>query len=385
MSTTTNLSNSVRARYINQAILAAKANRVYDLFAMPISKDKEVLQNSSSVVVPYVGGMAITAQAIDETVDIPPQNVRDATASITPTSRGDGIQDSEKLLDQNYNKYSESRFEIIGENMVETLEALAIDTALAGSLVQRAADRASLDAGTSTHRLTDDEFFMAGQRLKEMRCPSVMQDGLKVPSGHIAAMHGDTYFDILQGGNINSILKYQDKEILFSGEVGELGGFRLIVSPFAKVFGGAGLDNGTDAGYTLSAAANSLATSLSVTTGTNCGSGRYLTLGTEETASTFYPENERVSHVSGTTTSVVVGGGANGGIRYDHASGTGVRNADSVYPVLFGGPHSIAKIYAVDHGEYGEIVGPNKTGNAEQFVSLFWKWYGAYAIMNQNW
>jgi len=352
---------------------------------MAISKDKEVLQNSSSVVLPYVGNMAITAQTISETVDLPPQNVRDTTASITPTSRGDGIQDSEKLLDQNYTEYGKKRFEIIGENMIETLEALAIDSALAGSMVQRAAARASLDAGTSTHRLTDAEFFKAAQRLKEHRCPGAMQDGLLVPSGHIAAMHGDAYFDVLQGGNINSILKYQDKNILYSGEVGELGGFRLVVSPFAKVFGGAGIDNGTAGAYVMSAASESLEKELSITTATHVAIGRYLTVGTEETASTFYPENERVTHVSGTTTSVIVGGASNGGLRYDHANGTAVRNADSVYPVLFGGPSSLAKIYASDHGEYGEVVGPNKTGNAEQFVSLFWKWYGAYAILNENW
>jgi len=269
---------------------------------------------------------------------------------------------------------------------METIEAVAIDAALAGSVVQRATARASLDAGTAGHRMSDAEIFKASNRLKEMRCPGATDaDGLAVPSGYMAAMHPDAYYDLLAGGNVVSILQYQDKNILFSGEVGEIAGCRIIASPFAKVFGAAGADNGTVAAYTLSAASEALDEELSIGTATNVAIGRYLTIGTEETGSTFYPTNERVTHVSGTTTSVIVGSGPNGGMRFPHDSGAGVRNADSVYPVLFGGPNSLAKVYATEIGEYGEIVGPKREGYVDQFVSLGWKWYGAYAVINQNW
>ena len=386
MSTTSQLSNSVRARYLNAYKKGAESRRVYEQFCMPISKEKEILQNSSSIVTPFLSDMNISAQTISETVDITPQNLRDATTSLTPTSRADAIQDSEKLLLEAYTDYGAARFEKLGANLIETLEALVIDKALAGSIVQRAAARASLDAGTSSNRLSDSEFFEAGNMLKEMGCPSaVSADGMPVPSGHIAAMHPDAYYDLVSGGNVVSVAQYQDMGILFNSELGELNGFRLVVSPFAKVFGGAGADHGTNSDYTLSAAANALAKSLSITTATNVASGRYLTIGTEETGSTFYPTNERVKHVSGTTTSVIVGRGPNGGLKFDHANGAGVRNADSVYPVLFGGPNSLAKAYAVEVGEFGEIVGPKRDGLVDQFVSLGWKWYGAYGIINENW
>jgi len=80
-----------------------------------------------------------------------------------------------------------------------------------------------------------------------------------------------------------------------------------------------------------------------------------------------------------------VGAGANGGFKFEHASGTAVRNADSVYPVLWGGPKSLAKVYATEVGEFGEVVGPKMSGMVDQFVSLAWKWYGDYAIVNENW
>ena len=219
-----------------------------------------------------------------------------------------------------------------------------------------------------------------------MGCPMIQEDGINVTNGYMAIMHPDAYYDLLSAGLIDDIASYQDKQIWLNGTLGTLNGFQILSSPFAKVFMGAGEDNATSLGAdTLSAAANALAKSISITTGTNAAGGRYVHLGTEETGTTFYPENERVKHISGTTTSVIVGGGPNGGLKYDHPSGTIVQNNDSVYPVLFGGPKSLAKIYAPDVGEFGEVVGPKRTGNADQFVSLFWKWYGAYAIMNENW
>jgi hypothetical protein len=175
---------------------------------------------------------------------------------------------------------------------------------------------------------------------------------------------------------------------LLNGELGEVANCKLIISPSAKVFGAAGADNGTamntGSGYTLSAAANALATSIGVTTATNIASGRFLTIGAEETANTHYDDNERVMHVSGTTTSVIVGLGANGGLRFDHALGATVYNNDSVYPVAYGSPMSLVKVFAAEVGEFGELVGPNKVGTVEQWTTLAWKWFGAYGRMAEN-
>ena len=385
MSIVSNLSNSVRARYINAYTKGVENRKLYELMCQPISVDKEVLQNSSSVSTPYLSDMNITAQTVSETVDIPAQNLRDANTSITPTSRGDAIQDSEKLLLENYTDYGAARFEKLGQNMVATLESLIIDSAMSGSLVMRAEARATMDAEDTTSRLMDNDFFEAANTLKEMGCPQIQQDGINAPNGMMAIMHPDAYYDLLSAGLIDDIASYQDKQIWMNGALGTLNGFQIISSPFAKVFMGAGESHVTGGEYTTSAAAEALAKTVSITTGTHVALGRYLNFGTEETGTDYYPTNERLKHVSGTATSIIVGGGANGGLKYDHASGTAINNNDSVYPVLFGGPNSLAKIFAPDVGEFGEVIGPKRDGLLDQFVSLGWKWYGAYAIMNENW
>jgi N4-gp56 family major capsid protein len=392
MSTTSILSNSVRGRYLSQYIKGAKSRRVYEQFCYPISEDKEKLQRMTSINVPFLSEMSINANTISETVDIDPQILRDATASISPTSRADAIQDSEKLLLQAYTDYAAQRFEVLGNNMVDTLENLVKTQVLNGNVVMYPGSntsRATLDAGTSSDRMSDAMFFEAGNMLKALGCPPLMdQDGIAVPDGHIAVLHPDAYYDLLSGGNVITIAEYSNgkSDIWLNGELGKLNGFRIVVSPHAKVFAGAGADNASVAATTLSSAENALTKSaVGVASGSNISSGRFLTIGTEETGSTLHPMNERVRYVSGTTSLTIVGSGPNGGLKYDHASGTAVRNADSVYPALFGGPMSCAKAYASDIGEFGEVIGPKRDGLVDQFVNLGWKWYGAYGIINENW
>ena len=269
---------------------------------------------------------------------------------------------------------------------METVDNQAKAAALQGNLVVRGAARASLDAGTAAHNWTEAAIWTAVSTAESLKMPN-FTDG-KGRKMLLAIAHPDAYYDLFHGGNVVSAAIYQDKGILFNGELGEIANCKLIISPFAKVFGGAGADNGTSmntgTGYTFSSAASALDKTINVTTATNISAGRFLTLGTEETANTHYDTNERVKFVSGTTAAVVVGSGANGGIRFDHPTTDYVINNDSVYPVAYGSPKSLVKVFASEVGEFGEIVGPMKDGTAEQWTSLAWKWFGGYGRMAEN-
>jgi hypothetical protein len=109
-----------------------------------------------------------------------------------------------------------------------------------------------------------------------------------------------------------------------------------------------------------------------------------LTIGTCETGNTHYDTNERVRWTSGTTSMLYVGSGANGGLRFDHALTDTVMNDDSVYPVVYGGPGSLVKVYANEVGEFGQLVGPLEDGLAHQWQSLAWKFFGQYGRVAEN-
>ena len=390
--TSSNLSNAITTRYTTRYQRAAELVRLYDQLATPVSAPQFELETrrglGSTYTFNFISDMQPGQSAISETADIPLQVLRDATATITPTSRAEGMKWSQLLDLSVYTDYVAQRMETLGKNMMETVDIQARNAALQGNLVHRAVARASLDAGTAAHNWSEAAIWAAMSTAESLKLPDFVD--FRGRRMYMAIAHSDAYFDLFHGGNVVSAAIYGGLPgaTLLNGELGEIANCKLVISPFAKVFGGAGADNATSmntgTGYALSANANALATSIAVTTATNIGSGRFLTIGTEETANTHYDMNERVKHVSGTTTSVIVGQGANGGLRFDHTTADMVINNDSVYPVAYGSPKSLVKVYAQEVGEYGEVVGPKKVGSAEQWTELTWKWFGGYGRMAEN-
>jgi N4-gp56 family major capsid protein len=374
------LSNAVRTRYLADYIAAAQMERLYDQLSAPIGQDMSRLAEGSSVTVNFISDMEPGSSAISETVDITPQTLVDGTTTLTPTSRAEALQSSELLLLQAYTPYGAERFKAIGKNMMETVDILARDAATQGSVryADANAARSALDAGCTSHRADDGLFTTVSTMLSNFKVPSFVDNG---QAAWAAIMHPAAYHDIREDGNVVSIAQYQKANIILNHELGAIGPFRLVVSPWAKVFGAAGADNDDVINTSLVAAVSALDKTLigSATTHFDSSMNQWWTLGTEETGSTHYPKNERFWTVSYTTSVVTfVGEGANGGLRFDHPITDVARNADSVYPIVFGGPASLAKVYQPSIGEYGMVVGPKMDGLVDQFVSLGWKWYGGY-------
>ena len=380
------LSNAVRTRYLADYIDAAMMARLYDQLAAPVGEDMSRLAQGSSVTLNFISDMDPGTTTISETVDITPQTLGDGTTTLTPVSRAEALQSSELLLLESYTPYGAERFRAVGKNMMESVDILARDVATQGSLRYSDAKvaRASLDAGCTSHRADDGLFTQVSTMLTTLKCPMFDMDGQQ---GWMAIMHPAAYHDIREDGNVVSIAQYQQASIILNHELGAVGPFRLVVSPWAKVFGAAGADNddviATSFVSTLSALDKSLKGS--TTTHFDSSMNQWWTIGTEETASTHYPKNERIWTVSYTTSVVTfVGEGANGGLRFDHPITDVARNADSVYPIVFGGPQSLAKVYQPSIGEFGQVVGPKVDGLVDQFVSLGWKFYGGYGRISEN-
>lgn len=391
------LTNSVRTAYTATYLEGAKEARVYDMFATPSGAYgvEQAAALNSTIQIPFLSDMQITETSISQVADINPQILRDATYTLTPVSRADALQVSEIMKLQAFTNYGESLYKRVGRNMMETVDLLAQAAALKGGNVIRATVRTSLDAGTTAHNISNVSFTQARSTLEGLRCPAFVGNGR---SQFLALGHPDVFFDMRVSNDIVSVAYYQDKEILFNGEIGSFENFKILTPTWAKVFYGAGAANGTTQATTLTTAVNALALTIPLGTATNATAGRYLNIGTRETADTHYPMNERVKvNVSWTTglTATIIGEGANGGLRFPHASAEAVNNNDSVYPVVWGSPASLVKLYAEGlgdgdplasgAGEYGCIVGPTLDGLVHQWWSIGWKWYGQYGRISENW
>ena len=315
--TSGNLTNAITTRYTTAYQRAAEVARLYDQLATPVSAPQFELETrrglGSTYTFNFISDMTPGTQAISEDADIALQILRDATSTITPTSRGEGMKWSQLLDLSAYTDYVAARAEVLGRNQMETVDNQAKAAALQGSLVSRAAARASLDAGTATHNWTEAGVWAAMSTAESLKCPPFVD--FRGRSMYMAIAHPDAYYDMFHGGNVVSAAIYGGLpgSVLLNGELGEVANCKLIISPSAKVFGAAGVANGTSAAYTTSAAGTALATTLGVTTGTNLSAGRFFLVGTIETGNTHYDDNERVKWISGTTTVTLVGQGANGG------------------------------------------------------------------------
>lgn len=381
---TSNLSNSRWAKYLPDYIRAAMFYRVYDVLAKPVGKDMSDLYRGSSIVLNFLSDLEPATAAIPEDQDVTPVSFRDATASITPTSRYNAIQVSEVLMNSASTNYAQERYEMLGKNMMESVDLLAQAQATQGLVISRAAARASLDAGTAGHLLTAAAFVNATADLQTFKVPGWEDPASKQPKW-FAIMHPYAFADLRDDTDITAISQYQNASILLRYELGELGPFKLVVTPWAKVFWGGGAANGSAIETTLNGAVNALAKTVVVASATNIDVGDRVMIGTHETGNTHYSTNEIVQVTSVNSTTIgVAGEGANGGLRFDHASGAAVSNDDSVATVVFGGPESLMKVYDPQVGEFGEVVGPKKEGLLDQFESLGWKWYGAYARPIEN-
>lgn len=386
--TTSIQANAVGTRYALRYQRGAAQYRYYDQFAGNIMSDSQYnLETRRGMGTTYTFQFASRltpgSTAISETSDVVPQIIRDATSTVSTTSLGEAVKWSQLLTVESFMDEWAQRAEVVGWNAIESIENQAIAAGLQGSLVSRATARASLDAGTAGHLFTEAAVWKAGATLADIKAPMYVDENGK--KSFMALVHTDANYDLTHGGNLVNAALYQDKQLLLNGEVGMVGEFRIIATPFAKVFYGAGADNASAVATTLNdASALALDTTVVVASGSNISSGRHLAIGTEETGNTFYPTNETIQYVSGTTTVTFVGAGANGGFRFDHANGEAVNNNDNVYPVLFGSNQSLVKVYANDVGEFGEMVGPLQDGILNQWQSLGWKWFGGYGRVSEN-
>lgn len=393
--------SSIISRYNESFLEGAKAPMLYSQSAADYTRftpgmSMEEMMRASTVYIPVQSGMSVGTSALSQTSDLTPQSIYDATVNITKTSRGEALQMSQQLKIEAFDEFTANFFKIIGENCMETIESVAISIALAGTFYDRAAARASLDAGTSAHNASDTVFRRAAGLFSSLHVP-----GFEGDSGPEWAcyMHPWVSFDIQEGGKVVYVGEYQDKTILLNWELGKLGRFRIVESPYAKVFFGAGTDHDTNVATTVGTASNPLEATL-VTAGdvsSNVAKGRLWNIGTEETSTTYYPMNEQFRALSASTYTITLNGFApNGGLKYAHAAAEAVNNNDSVYTMLFAGPESLVKIYATDP-ENGDpdaravpgvpgaaIVGPLKTGLAHQWDSLAWKWWGNFGMVAQK-
>lgn len=380
VTTTTTLSNSVQALYQAEYILAMKQMLYYDQLSYVVKSANMIA--GSSIKVPFYFDLPANPTPVSQTADISPRQLKDNLVTFTPDLYGDAVQLSEKLRRTAFTNVEKAAAELVGRQSGKTVDYLARTVATQGTWV---AYGGTATARTNVDRVNDQlayvDFITAGSDLASQGAEPISNGKF------VSVMAHPVMKDLLEDTVILAIGEYQKGEILLNGELGTVGGIKLVVTPWAKRFLGAGTSASSISTTVATTAIVPGATTLTLTSDTSVAVGQWLSIGDTafETSTTEYPTNEVVKIVGGSASPwTIVGSGANGGFRFDHPVGALVKDNDVVHAVCFYGKNSLGKIFSPDTGSMGKVLPPKTTGLLDQFVSLPWKWFGGYNRTAEN-
>ena len=386
LGTTGSIPNSVQALFDADYIENARKQFIYSQGSFidphPMSQGNQ----GGSILVPSYHDLSVSSTPISRVADVTPVTFRDSSVTVTPDGYGNAVQLGWYVDLTAYTPLGKIAAERVARNAGETIDYLGRSVAVAGDVVAFGGDatlRSNVSRASSTDELRPVDFFNAMTFLEgEPKIPG--------PGNGIASIFRQAvYNDLILDTNVILIAQYGGRpELLLNGEMGmEMGGTRLVVSDFAKVFHGAGT-SGAPSSNNLAAAVNQGATSIGTSAAiSSLAIGDVLCIGTVE--STANGENAtieavRVVGATGTTTISLVGKGPNGGLLYNHSSAEAVTDDRQVFTATFLSADAILKVYHNDVGLEGRLIPPEKTGLLKQFNSLGWFWFGGYAIKAQN-
>jgi hypothetical protein len=376
-------------RYETEYRDTVMAERTYDQLA---SKNNATFEpRGSTIQVAWAAKLTprpTVAQGV-EYADYEPQYFRDVTRTMSLVWIADGMKAHELVrLKSSLNPMAEGT-KLVGQLAMETIDSLARQVATQGNLVIYGdgghTTRVTLDQGTPGDRFNLDRFTEVKSML-----------GAWGRGGGLMAIVTDFQYADLLGTNSTILTTRQGyteegADMLYNYQLSRLAGVNIVVSPFAKRFYSAGAANASAVATTiatgLTATANQAGgTTIEVAASTNISTSKWLTLGTIQTSTesdtTIRTEIVRVSSISSTTVTIV-GSGPGGGLMYDHAVGEAVENDDTVHCAIFGTPQSLAVEFQ-EYGRYGKLV-PNFTdGNAKQWTTIGFKYFGNYGRLDES-
>ena len=173
------------------------------------------------------------------------------TTELSEGNPGDGVMVTETEVTvqlKQYGKYGKFTDKLMMTHLDETIlrevkrfgdqGARSIDTAVREELatctnVIYAGGKTSRGTLTAADKLTSTELRKAVRMLKK-------NNAQKFGGYYIAIVGPDTIFDLQDDEKFIAVSKYQDKENIYTGEVGRLFGVRLVETTEAKIFEGKG-------------------------------------------------------------------------------------------------------------------------------------------------
>lgn len=379
------LTNSVKAKYMAEYLLAAAGRSVWSQF---VDWDT-IIEGQGGSSFKYVAYETMDSDdlgaKLPEKDDIEATSLKDSEITVTPYEYGRRVTLTHKVRFQSHVKTRQAAAKLVGQNMMDTVERAIRRGVLGGTNVFMPNNnvlRTELvvsDTASDNDRPTFEFLSQLASMAQSMGIEPIGQD-------FVAVIHPAVEPDILGLTEIKNI-GYNFPEPLYKGEVARLCGIRFVKSRYGRLYLGGGKVTGV--ATTLAAAESAGDTSINLTSITTPAivAGDWITIGTLDptTGDTADLEQVQVTSIAGGATAVAIRGAGNGannfGLKYDHPLGAVVNEATNAAAICLLGANSVKGVYGSDTGKFGKSVIKENIDSLNRLLSLGWFWYGGLGIV----
>lgn len=362
ITTTTTLDDSVKAKYMSDYLIAAHGAAVWSQYVSWKEPIPDTGGGASSFNWPVYHEMDVAITALTEDSDITPVAVSDSNVSVTPTEYGNAVCITHKVRFQARADVRKALAELVGQNQAKSIDRLIRNGVVGGSWYWRPNNNTAITGLDTTNDKVTYDFL---SQLKALAGGAFIEpiDGRY----HLLIVHPAMAADLRDLDEWRAVGAYSVPEKLYTAEVGEIAGFRVVEHPWGKLYLSGGQT--AQAATALTSAVAADATSCTVDDATGLVAGDFITVGTLESAAA---EQVQITGVSGSDLTIRGIGASIGtfGFKNAHAAGIAVTEAANVGALPVIGKNSVIGTYGASWGQFGQPTTKEGLDILDRFLYL---------------
>jgi len=252
------LTNQVTTAFEQIAYFALRSQPLYEMIADVRSTAQS--HNAATVQFTFYPNMAQVTGTLTEATDVTPVALSDSVINVTLAEYGSSVITTALIRGTSFLNVDADAANIIGYNMVDSLDKVVSDVVMAGTNVLYSTGSGALP--TSRVTVADGNTFDANigrQAVAELRGASApgWENG-----NYIAILHPDVSFDFRALTAVTDVIQYQlyqDGAPIRAGSIGTFNGINYIENPRAPILDDAGATSTTNVYQTIVAGRQALA------------------------------------------------------------------------------------------------------------------------------
>ena len=217
------------------AYFALRSNPLYEMIADVRSTAQT--HNGASVTFDIYNNMTAVTAPIAQAVDIAAVQLGDTTVTVTLQEHGNAATTTAKLRGTSFLNVDADSANIIGYNMVDSLDQVVAAVAAGGSNDILPVGRAATVNIIAGDTITADQTRTAAAKLRTASAPG-WENG-----NYIGMIHPNVAFDLRSEAAVTDVIAFQirqDAAAVRNGSIGTWGGVEFIENPRANIQVGAG-------------------------------------------------------------------------------------------------------------------------------------------------